>query len=493
MLKKGLLVALLIFLCGFLTYKNRQPIINFANTQLINLKSPKPSTRQHFNLSQTLRADFIELLKNREYNELNKRIEDILAHYDKKKIEEHELSFVFDVFSVIDPTLEPLLTEWISVSESWYSKLITARYLDEISWEWRGGTFGYLVPDENFAKFRDIQNKAKQLHSNAKQDNQYDFLWHADRISYANQSSDPLEKQYIDEAFAEFPKSTTIYHDVIHAQQPRWGGDAYYRQELIYELVEIIEGQNKRPSGTLYFYEAVDEFKSEDYLAAANLMEKAIELNPNRLHYYSSLARYYAKINRNEEAIALLNTALANTQHGTIPLRQRASVYTNLKKLELAQRDIESFLEYHPYDRTANIIAIKIYSLQKNREAVLKAIEKASYFTEHDPRQWVKLAYYPHHTLKDTQLAEQLYKKAITINKFHVGANYSLATLYNKQYNCEFVNNFYHYLKGCDIGVGNTKKWCQSKNKNWVHASINILKKGQQCSEINDYDFSSFQ
>jgi len=94
--------------------------------------------------------------------------------------------------------------------------------------------------------------------------------------------------------------------------------------------------------------------------------------------------------------------------------------------------------------------------------------------------------------MKDHQLSESLYRKALELDKMHVGANYSLATLYGEQENCKIVERLYKYMKGCQIQARRAKKWCKKKYTNWEYGAINHLKQSQTCPQINEYDFSVF-
>jgi len=339
-----------------------------------------------------------------------------------------------------------------------------------------------------------LQSKVILFHEKAKQNNQRDFLWHADRIKYANQRSDPLEEKYIEEALTAFPESHGIYLSAIHAQQVRWGGDEFRRQELIYDFIKVVEGNNFNESASSNFFHAVNAEKDRDYVAAARYMSRAIEFNSNRLGYYSSLARYYDRLERYPEAIALLNTVIENTREGNNSQKQRAEIYTSIDKFDLAKKDLDSFLKYNPYDRYGNLVLVEIHSALGDRKGVLEAIERGSYFTKKDPRQWVKLAYYPRYVLKDEKLAEELYLKAFDLEEYQVGTNYNLATLYNRQRSCKVVKHIYNYLYGCELRIGDTRKWCKSEYRGWGVSAVNFLQEHQTCQEeVSEVDFSNFK
>jgi len=340
--------------------------------------------------------------------------------------------------------------------------------------------------------FQNLQKKAYETLLLAKQDNNRDSLWYKDRIKLANQSGSLPEEQFIDEAIAKFPQSYGIYSQAIHAQQSNWGGNEFKRQELIHKAISIREGANHDHSASSYFYEAISAAKDKNYTTAVNLMEKTIELNPNRVGYYLTLSRYYEKLDRNKEALNALNVVLKYWPYDKRALRRRANIYVDLEKYDLARNDIQLMLKYEPYHLKANNTSLKINSLQGNREASLKDIERASYFAQHDPRQWVNLAYYVRYNLNDNELSKQLYSKAVDINELDVGGNYNLATLYGRQESCKIVDHLYKYFEGCNNGIGDTRRWCAKRYKNWVYSSVNHLNSNKKCPEITEYDFTKF-
>jgi len=110
----------------------------------------------------------------------------------------------------------------------------------------------------------------------------------------------------------------------------------------------------------------------------------------------------------------------------------------------------------------------------------------------HLKRQWVNLAYHFRYKLNDQELSEQLYKKAIEINDLDVGGNYNLATLYGKQESCKIVSHLFNYFQACEKNIGDTRRWCKKRYKNWAYGSVNYLNTHKSCAEINEFDFTKF-
>jgi len=172
--------------------------------------------------------------------------------------------------------------------------------------------------------------------------------------------------------------------------------------------------------------------------------------------------------------------------------RRRANVYVELKEYDLALNDISLLLKYEPFHLKANNTALEINSLLGKKQAALEILESATYFSQHDPRQWVNLAYHFRYKLKDQELSEQLYKKAIEINNLDVGANYNLATLYGNQESCKIVSHLFNYFQACENNIGDTRRWCKKRYKNWAYGSVNYLNTHKSCTEINEFDFTKF-
>jgi len=493
MLKKGFLLLALMVLAVVLFNKFKTPILNKTEDVVVASKSPKPTSHEaKLSVKPTIRDHLLKELRNEEFAQLDTLIESTANDFDKAKISEEEFDYVLDSIVLIDPSLEALFLKWVESTKSWSAYLITARYYDQLAWQWRGTSLPSLVPEHNMVMYQSLQKKSYEYLLLAKQNNNRDSLWYKDRIKLANQNGDLPEEQFIDEAIAKFPKSYGIFSQAIHAQQSNWGGNEFKRQELIHKAIAIREGANHEHSASSYFYEAISTAKDKDYTTAVNLMEKTIELNPNRVGYYLTLSRYYEKLDQHKKALSALNVVLEYWPYDRRALRRRANTYVELKKYDLALNDIQLLLKYEPYHLKANNTALKINSLQGNREASLEGIERASYFSKHDPRQWVNLAYYIRYNLKDNEFSKKLYKKAVDINELDVGGNYNLATLYGRQESCQVVSHLYRYFQGCKNRVGDARRWCAKRYKNWAYSSVNYLNSNKKCPEITEYDFTQF-
>ena len=493
MLKKGLLVVLLLLLGGIVFVKYKAPILEKAEDVVIEAKFPKPTIKAApSEINTTLRGELLDLLRNKKFLELDRRIEGIATDFDDGNVSHTELNHALQLMAVIDPHLEVLFKEWVNTTKSWSAYLATSRYMDRMSWQWRGSSFIHLVPLKNREKFAELQAIAREYHQSAKQDNARDFMWHDDRISFAKNSSSKFKAQYIEEAITAFPDSQAIYSAAIDAQHEKWGGNKFKRQELIQKSIQLSEGEYSGTPASAYKYFAYAAADDRDYTNAVSYIKKAIELQPNRIGYYYSLFRYYEHLDQDKQAIAALDIVLAHWPSNSYALQRRASINTDLKRYDLAKKDMETFFSFSPYHRKANIIALDLYTKIGDKEASDLAFERATYFTEHDPAQWVKLAYYARYNLKNHTLATEYYNKALALEERHVGANYSLATLYNEQKSCKMVHNIYGYLQGCQAGIGDTRKWCRSQYKDWIYAMVNFFNDKGTCPEVHKYDFTQF-
>ena len=493
MLKKGVLLILFFVLAGVLFQHNKEAILKKVSNAIDDFNAIKPDNAQRLGVPPYLRDTLYKLLKEGKFSELDNEIESYAKQFDRGEIQELGFGYVIDSFSVIDSSLEPHIKKWIAETNSWSANLAGYQYFERLSWQWRSGSFYRYVPTLNRAKFTEYQSIAERLLANAKQNNARDSLWYAAKIDSIRQGSDGDIEQVINEGLEKFPKSKSIYYSAITAQDTRWGGNAFKRQELIYGLSKIVDEPNYQESEIIYYYRALAAVRDKDYPQALKEITTALERNPNNIGHYSTLSSIYSNLNQYEDALRATNTALKYYPLSRVSLTDRAYLHIQLNKLELAKKDIELLLKYSPNHREGNLQALSLYASLKDTEKFKSQLKKATFFTEFDPHHWVRLAYYAHYDLKDYGIAESMYKKALDIEALDVGANYRLALLYGVALeSCDVVEPLYNYFQGCQQGVGRTKRWCQTRDKKWAYTAVNFLKDHQKCPTVNDYNFDHF-
>jgi len=510
MIKKGILIVLLLIFAylalsrvdvfGFRESErsaasvdvNSEPKFILEQLTLTELGLPEPE-RQHLesNFDSEVRQELLTMLKAGQFSELDARIETEALRYERAEIGEYELSYFFLLTAVIDPSLEPLFEQWVATSGSWAANMATAKYLDRMAWQWRGTRYVQYVSPHSLSKFREAQEKISHYHNAARHDKKRNVIWLADNIEYAKQSGVVSQQGQIDEALLAFPKSESILDAAIDAQSARWGGDSTRQDGLIKRLAILKDGISGNDSATMNLYSSRAAARRGDVTSAISYIKTAIQQKPNRLEYYSTLARYYWSEDKLNEALAILNVLLEYWPQSTSSLRLRADVYADLGELEMARKDIDLLLSYSPYHLEANMVALKIYALQGDKVAAEQGFERASYFRAYDAEHWVRLGIKAEYDFKDKALGKNYYQKALDIDPLQPAAHYSFARFHHKEVNCKIVENLYGYLKGCSSGNPKKKESCIAKQTEWILSYVQFLQKNKMCSEINDYDFQN--
>ncbi len=499
MLKKIILVGLLIIfaITAWLTAlsPSSKPQKNGAEIKRDTFKEVSLDLRPTKNLAidrpSELKRRLLSMLKKEQFSALDKAIGDEAAQYDQGKLSEPDFDQIINGLAQIDPTLEQPILNWIDHSKSWAAYTVATRYFKNLSWQWRGNAFWHKVPEQNKKKFNAYQDLAKAISDKAKQNNNRDVMWYSDRISLANQNSSTNELSLIKEALALFPQSILVHHSAIHAQSEKWAGNEYFRQEMIHNYAMILDDQKHDGGPTILFYAATDSANKKDYISAIKDIREAIKLNPNRLFYYSRLARYYYQTDQHALALAAINQTLEHRPYRTEDLLRRANILLDVDKPEAAIKDLETLLSFSPIHKEANTKAFSAYAKIGKRNKALKALEQAGYFTQHNARELSRQGFFARYDLKDIELAKSYYDRALAIDSEIVAANYAYATLYGEQQNCRILKHLHQYLKSCASSDIDSQHWCKSRYKNWAVSSVNHLKSSRQCPEIDNYDFDS--
>lgn len=449
-----------------------------------------PRANGDYGVPTTTQDTLFRLLRAKEFVTLDQQFEQYATKYDNAEIPETSFDSLVDTFAVIDPSLEPLLLEWIKSTNSWSSKAAAARYFNELSWQWRGNAFWGKVPEQNKLKFREYQKLAESLATESKQNNKRDSIWYANEISIANQGGDTNELELIKEGLSQFPKSILIYHSAIHAQGKKWGGDEYYRQQLIHEYSSLLDKTQHDGGATIHRYRATDAASDKDYVEAIRSMTTALEYNSDRINYYYRLASYYYKTDQFDKALGMVDVAVEYwPYHGGARLL-RANIYLKLRQAEKAKVDIDQLLEREPLHKEGNLQASAIYARLGQQQEAMSRLERSTYFTQFNANEWVRQGFHLEHELNNPEAAKSYYYKSIELSPLNSGAHYKLATQYGHQESCKLVEHLYKYLQGCAVGEGSVRHWCSVKYKTWAYSSVNYLKDHRKCPAVDDYDFS---
>ncbi len=437
-----------------------------------------------------LKPILLTLLKEQDFDALDEKIESLALKFDAGEISPSDLDNIIDNIAQIDPDLEQVILNWISHSESWASYLVASRYFNGLSWQWRGKAYWSEIPTQNRKKFRAYQALARAVGDKAKQDNNRDVLWYSDQISFANLDDTVDEVDIIYQALEKFPTSVLIHHSAIIAQTAKWGGNEYFRQELIHSYATILDKASHDGGATISYYRANDAADRKDYITAIREIKSAIKQEPNRLYYYSMLAELYYKTDQFPLALTAINTTLKTRSNRGNDLLTRANILLKADMPERALEDLKTLLSFSPMHKEANTKAFSAYAKLGLRDKALATLKRVGYFTQYNPKELSRQGFFARYDLKDIDLAKQYYQRALTINSRNAAAHYAFSTMYGNEANCKVVNHLYQYLQSCNSEGDYSQHWCKPRYKNWAISSVNHLINNQRCPEINSYSFA---
>lgn len=451
----------------------------------------RPDASARVGIDPHISTRLIELLKQERFEELDTEFESYAIAFESGKIDESSLVYLFMTMTKVDPELLPPILLWAKKSKSWGAYMTAHYFTQRWSWQWRGPSFYRYVPEKNRAEYRRFKDLSVALLKSAKHEGTRNVLWHSQRILMAKQGEGDLD-EIAQEAIRLHPGSKNVLYALIDSQEKNWGGDEFKRQDYIHRLRDLFDKEQHEVGAASHYYEGLDAATEGKYAAAIVALEKAIELNSNRVIYYFSLMENYRKLERYNAALDMADVVLEYWPHSSSTLRNKAEMLAEMGEHEQARAVVQKLLLFYPFMRKANETAAKVYAEAGARSDLALAIERGSYFTQDDPAQWARLAHYIKWNLKDYDWALELYHKAYDLQKLNVAANYAIATIHGDRSDCKVVPYLYNYFLGCEAGVSKTDYWCSTRFKNWAYSSVNYLQDHQKCPNVNDYDFSGF-
>ena len=483
MINKVLLVAVFATVLLFI-YLNKDQLSSTVN--LSKLVSKEGALMVDPNLRLSLR----ELLRVKDFAELDRELSKLEDEFDAGAISESDLNYIYTGFQVIDPELDGMFVEWLASNNGWESRLAYATYLYGMAWEWRGHAFWNKVPEHNRDKFRDLNKRADDLLSESVSGTKENSLVMGMKIGLANDSGNSNLQELIKTALAQWPKSEIIYKTAIRTSSERWGGDKFRHAQLIHDLDILISSQNsENKSGVIEYYNAYDAYLNKDFVRAIGDYQNALKRSPNNTGYLLGLARAYIGNKQFEQGLTTANQLIKYWPSSMNAREVRVDALVGLGKDQQAVKDLSYALEHSPYDTNLNLTASGVFARLGNKSKALLHLERSGYFKEFDVDAIGQMAFKARYDIGDHALAEKLYLKALGLRPYDVVGSYGLSTLYGDKESCNIVEMLHTYLTGCDRGIGSTNYQCAARYKNWAYSAVNHLKGHQKCPEINEFNF----
>jgi tetratricopeptide (TPR) repeat protein len=227
------------------------------------------------------RGEILEDLRARKFQVLDAQLNSYEKAFEENVLEEDNLALAFDTFKFSDPTVLPILDEWVkSDPNSYPAHLARAKQLLKLGWAARGDRFANQTSERQFSEMKRLFRASFDDAVAAIRLNPEGPLPYALLISAATSLSSA--KEMLQNVYAaslkNVPLSLETREGMMNALTPRWGG-SYEAMAAFAAEAQKYAAQNPRLV-SLIGYADLDKAdlasSAGDYRAVVRLCNQAL-------------------------------------------------------------------------------------------------------------------------------------------------------------------------------------------------------------------------
>lgn len=288
-------------------------------------------------------------LKNGDFAALSRKATELQMQFEADPSTEFNVNDFYYFFAIPAPEYEELLNAWVASDPSHFAPyLARAQYYVQVAWEKRGADYAAKTSDEQFRGMEAYLRKASRDLQVALRINGNLLPAYLEQLTIANAVGSTGEEDAIFlEARNRFPSCSLLYHTMMWANLPRWGG-SYAKMEAI--AAEACASNPGNPVfvtlyGRIYEDQANRLRQEKKYDQAIELCDKAIHYG-ERFSYYEERARCRLSANQYDKALEDANRAIALRPILDKPYLLRASIYRDMGDVNKAIEQVRFLNTY---------------------------------------------------------------------------------------------------------------------------------------------------
>jgi tetratricopeptide (TPR) repeat protein len=269
----------------------------------------------------------LRLLRARQFDVLEAWIVEAQDQLESDSRKEYRVLDALDAFANPDPTLKPLLNDWVEDKpDSWAAVLARGLYRVTIGWRRRGYKWAHETPPENFAEMLEVHRKAapdlvEALRRHPAAISAYRGLL---KVGMVNSAPRGVMRWVLREALKYCPDCFQVRVTYLMSLLPRWGGSYKAMDAFAEESSRASNNSKMRLLAGYADWDRCDRAYDEDqYAAALELCDAAVRTGEHWefLHKRSDVLWM---LDRDAEAMADLDRAVALRPQDSDLLHDRA-------------------------------------------------------------------------------------------------------------------------------------------------------------------------
>ncbi len=292
-----------------------------------------------------------ELLRDRQFGELDRLLSGYQRAFELDARAETDVIVAFGAFRVADPSLEPLLDEWVGLDPANpIARTARAEHLVNVAWQRRGAESSGETTKAQFDGMREAFSRAvvDAKAAVAARPTMMD-PWSVLIDDARNKPKDGTCRRLVQQALAYAPASFSIRHTHMTCLQPRWGG-SYGAMEAFAEEAQDYVAENARLAHLRGYADEdrADWALIDDDVPAAERHIAAALAHGDEWSFLLTRANVHQDRERWREALADLDRALELAPLLPSLLAERAYTLTAMDRAGAARADVELVVRLDP-------------------------------------------------------------------------------------------------------------------------------------------------
>ena len=335
------------------------------------------------------KLEFLQMLKGAKFEQLDHQVSTYQRAYEAESVHEREklVRFSLSSFRSTDPTLEPLLNQWIEqMPSSYVARLARGRYYLHLGSSSRGVASARETSRARMTRMQGYFTKSVQDYRSALSLNSKLSVAYAALIQMAMVFGDRKRiDDFAQQAFKIDPYSFEVGSSVVFSLQPKWGGSLVAMKVFVRKMEKHVSKNPALAALRGYFF-----FTEADMRAIYGKRNEAIPFYNRAVQSGAHWRLIYAR-GRNYYYLGAYSKALTDFDHALElwpqhpwPLSLRAAIHTRAGNLTQAINDLNLALKLDPLNSEARWARAMALAKQGRAEGALEDIENALKFNEPD-------------------------------------------------------------------------------------------------------------
>ena len=282
------------------------------------------------------KSEIIQELRDRKFQVLDAQLNSYQKNFETNVLAEDNLTLAFDSFRFTDPSLGPILDEWVkNESESYPAHMARAKYLLELGWQARGHRYTDKTIEKQFNEMAQIFGESVKdavvaIKLNPKAAPAYAVILQAAR----GVSDYKVLNSVYAASLKNAPVSLWTRISVIITLEPKWGG-SYDAMAKFADYAQKDVAKNPRLQSLKGFAD-VDKgdaaWDSGDLRQAIHYYNQALDAGGDFAQAYAARGAAYNQLHLYDDALEDLDRANKLRPQEPLTLERLAWVYMHLNR-----------------------------------------------------------------------------------------------------------------------------------------------------------------